>query len=322
MQSSTGPGQTGPVFLFDAGWHGMTHHTMTDQELMDELNIRFARSRKAFYDLTVTNQKLRLLNQKLEDAERLKSNFLSNIRNELNDPLNTLLVISKRIMALSGQSAELFPLADMIHNEACNLEFQLHNIIMAAELEAGDAHPTPARISLATLLQELLRYFQPLAKHQQLHLEGTVTPLADGTTPQLTCDPEKVFLILTNLVSNAIKFSVQGGTVSITLALENHALQVQVHDTGIGIREEDIARIFDRFLQLDHGSTRPYPGLGLGLSVAKSLVELLQGQLQISSVPQQGTAVSVWLPGLQAVEGETPLAEDSNLFWFDATTER
>lgn len=297
----------------------MTHHTMTDQELMDELNVRFARSRKAFYDLTVTNQKLRLLNQKLEDAERLKSNFLSNIRNELNDPLSTLLVISKRIMTLSGQSAELFPLADMIHNEACNLEFQLHNIIMAAELEAGDAHPIPAIISIDTLLQELLKYFQPLARHQQLQLNGTVTPLTDGSTPQLACDPEKVFLILTNLVSNAIKFSSQGGTVTIMLALENNGLQIKVKDTGIGIRQEDLSRIFDRFLQLDHGSTRPYPGLGLGLSVAKSLVELLQGQLDISSVPQQGTSVSVWLPGLQAVEGDTPVAEDSNLFWFDTT---
>lgn len=286
---------------------------------MDELNLRFARSRKAFYDLTITNRKLRELNQKLEDAERLKSNFLSNIRNELNNPLNTLLVISKRIMALSGQSAELFPLADMVHSEACNLEFQLHNIIMAAELEAGDAQPSIALITLDSLLQELLKYFQPLAKQQELQLAGTVSPSADGSPSQLANDPEKTFLILANLVSNAIKFSAKGGQVHIHLAFENNGLQAKVTDTGIGIREEDIPRICYRFLQLNHGSTRPYPGLGLGLSVAKSLVELLQGQLQVSSVPQQGTSVSVWLPGLQAVEGETPLAENSNLFWFDAT---
>jgi len=322
MSTPTGPGQPGPVGLGTAGWHSMTHHTMTDQELMDELNLRFARSRKAFYDLTITNQKLRDLNKKLEDAERLKSNFLSNIRNELNNPLNTLLVISKRIMALSSQSAELFPLADMIHTEAWNLEFQLHNIIMAAELEAGDAQPCPAVIALDSLLEDILKYFQPLAKQQELQLEGTVTPLADGSPPQLACDPEKVFLILANLTSNAIKFSGQGGKVGITLALANNGLHITVTDTGIGIQEEDIPRIFNRFMQLDHGTTRPYLGLGLGLSVVKSLVELLLGQLDVSSVPQQGTSVSVWLPGIQVTPGQTPAAVGSNLFWFDTTPDQ
>lgn len=292
-------------------------HKITDQELLDELNLRFARSRKAFYDLTVTDRKLRELNQKLEDSERLKSNFLSNIRNELNNPLNTLLVISQRIMALSGQSTELSPLANMIHNEACNLEFQLHNIIMAAELEAGDALPAPAMIDLDTLLQEALDRFHSLTEQHEIGLEGTVIAPADGAAPQLACDPEKVSLIIDNLISNAIKFNQQGGQVRITLALENNGLRIQVTDSGIGILEEDIQRIFARFTQLDTGTTRPYLGLGLGLSLVKSIVELLQGQIEVTSLPQQETTFSVWLPDMRDYAGETTIAEESNLFWFD-----
>ena len=112
-------------------------HTMTDRELIEELQLRFERSRKAFSDLTVVNLKLREMNQKLEQSERLKSNFLSNIRNEINDPLNALVVLSDQISAHSNQNPELARLATLIHAEAFNLVFQLRNIFMAAELEAG-----------------------------------------------------------------------------------------------------------------------------------------------------------------------------------------
>lgn len=292
-------------------------HMMTDQELMDELILRFARSRKAFHDLTIVNLRLREVNQKLEQSERLKSSFLSNIRNEINNPLTTLMGMSSQIMALAGQSEELSQLAAMIHWEAFNLNFQLHNIFMAAELEAGAAMPSPTLIALDCLLAEALKDFQHLAKQREISVGGGVQTSPDEPAPQITCPTEMVALIMANLLSNAIKFSHQGGHVNVTLAIQNNGLQLQVTDTGIGILEEDIPRIFDRFVQLDSGTTRAHLGQGLGLSVVKSLIDLLEGRIDVSSVPHQGTTVTVWIPDMQAQPGEASFGVGGNLFLFE-----
>jgi len=292
-------------------------HTMNDQELMEELQLRFERSRKAFSDLTTVTLRLREVNQKLEYSERLKSNFLSNIRNEISDPMGGLLVLSSQIMAQAAQSPEVARLAGLIHHEALNLVFQLRNIFMAAELEAGASHPCPTKIPLESLLKDTLEDFQPVADHASVSLNGSVLS-QDGNPPALVvCDSEKLALIMANLVSNAIKFNKPGGAVTVTLGCLNDGLQVQVVDTGIGILEEDIPKIFARFSQLDTGSTRTHLGHGLGLCIVRSLVDLLDGRIEIHSQPQTGSSFTVWLPDLQTEAGAETYGVGSNLFLFD-----
>ena len=292
---------------------------MTDQELIDELSLRFERSRKAFYDLTVVHKKLMEMNQKLEQSERLKSNFLSNIRNEINNPITVLSAVSDRIMALAHQSSELYPMADILHHEAFDLEFKLRNIIMAADLEAGVALPTPAQFSPEALLQEQLTMFRPLAKRQGANLNGTVSVVLDTSSQIVTGDAEKLAVIMANLISNAIKFGGPGHNIHIALDVSDRTIQLQITDNGIGIAKQDIPRLFERFRQLDSGSTRAYLGQGLGLSVVKSLVDLLEGQIEISSELHQGTTVTVCLPCMPlSPEEATIAAVGSNLFLFDA----
>jgi len=290
---------------------------MTDQELMEELQLRFERSRKAFADLTTVSLRLREMNQRLEQSERLKSNFLSNIRNEICDPMGGLLVLSTQIMTQAAQSPEISRLATLIHHEALNLVFQLRNIFMAAELEAGTSHPCPTKILLESLLKDTLEDFQPVANHANVSLNGSVLSQDGGLAPLVVCDTEKLALLMANLVSNAIKFNKPGGAVTVTLACQNNGLQLQVVDTGIGILEEDLPKIFDRFSQLDTGSTRTHHGHGLGLCVVRSLVDLLGGRIEISSQPQTGSSFTVWLPALQTEAGTETYGVGSNLFLFD-----
>ncbi|MGB4599176.1 MAG: HAMP domain-containing sensor histidine kinase [Trichlorobacter sp.] len=292
-------------------------HIITDQELIEELKLRFERSRKAFSDLTTVNLRLREMNRKLEQSERLKSNFLSNIHNEINNPLSAIIGLSNQVVTLAAALPEAAQLASLIHAEAFDLDFQLRNIFMAAELEAGAAQPTPTLLNLEELLQDSLDNFINKAGAKQVRLSGSALVVSEAAQPRISCDSAKLSLIISNLVANAVEFNRAGGSATVNLTALEDGLQLRVEDTGIGILEEDIPRIFDRFSQLDSGSTRMHQGQGLGLSVVKALVELLEGRIEISSRPLEGTTVIVWLPVMHADPGDETLGGGGNLFLFD-----
>ncbi|MGH2387528.1 MAG: sensor histidine kinase, partial [Chloroflexota bacterium] len=125
-----------------------------------------------------------------------------------------------------------------------------------------------------------------------LNLHATVEPPLD----QITSDPGRVRQILYNLVSNAVKFTPDGGTVTIWAREEGGLLTVQVSDTGIGIAPENKERIFEEFQQIDSSSARSYPGTGLGLALAKKLVHLLGGEVWVDSVLGEGSTFTFTLP--------------------------
>jgi signal transduction histidine kinase len=134
---------------------------LADDELIQELSNRFAQSRKAFSDLSVVNHKLVEMNQRLEQSESLKSNFLSNIRNEINNPLNAIVGLAGQLASLKNGDGDAPTLASAICSEATDLGFQLHNIFMAAELEAGDIYPHMNRVNVAAVVRRSLSATMP-----------------------------------------------------------------------------------------------------------------------------------------------------------------
>lgn len=295
----------------------MTQH-ISDDELLDELKLRIDQHRKAFSDLQVVNRKLVELNQKLEESEALKSNFLSNIRNEINNPLSAIIGLAEQVAALS-EGEEAATLAGLIAAEALQLDFQLRNIFVAAALEAGDTTPIPAQTELDPLLADLQDSFKSMADRKQVQLV-TALPTGPANTPLTFCtDAEKLQVILANLLANAIEFSHPHTSVTVALTLEDGLLRIAVQDHGIGIAEGDIHRIFDRFVQLDTGARRMHPGHGLGLSIVRSLVELLGGGVKVTSVPGTGTTFTVSLPPLAEGENGLMFADGPNLFIFEPT---
>lgn len=293
----------------------------TDEELLQELTIRFAQSRKAFSDLSVVNRKLVEMNRRLEQSESLKSNFLSNIRNEINNPLNAIIGLAAEFTAMGQGGEEVASVASMIHSEASNLDFQLRNIFMAAELEAGEANPHIAQVNVAALVDDAVESFRHSAFRKAVSIEPVV-PHEEGLS-RFPTDAEKLQVIVSNLLANAVEFSPAGGVVTIAVTIDAEGyLVVAVRDRGVGIAEENYLRIFDRFTQLESGTTRSHPGQGLGLSITKALADLLQGTIAVASSQGEGSLFTATLPPKSLAADDNVFAEGGNLFLFDEMSEK
>lgn len=292
----------------------------TDDELIQELSNRFAQSRKAFSDLTVVNRKLLEMNERLERSESLKSNFLSNIRNEINNPLNAIMGLAGQLAIVGADNEEITSLSSLIGAEANHLDFQLRNIFMAAELEAGEVNPHHTKVHIVSILRELVDSFQYSAAKKSVTLN--LLSSEDEHDQQVVIDYEKFQAVISNLLANAIEFSSEGGSVEISYSVAgDDTLQVSVQDHGVGIAPEDQQRIFDRFVQLDTGGTRSHLGHGLGLSITKALLDLMQGRISLVSTPGEGTVFTVSMPSGSTLGDEDSFTEAGNLFLFDDVSE-
>ena len=294
---------------------------ISDERLLEELKARLEQSRRSLSDISVLNRKLVEMNRRLEQSESLKSNFLSNIRNEINNPLNAIIGLAGHLAALVNdpQAGEV---ATMIFSEAFNLDYQLRNIFIAAELEAGEAQPNIELVDVVSVIINILDSFRATADTKQVTLNFTLMGADDQGRIYFPTDAEKLQVIVSNLVANAIEFSTEGGQIDLLIGHLGSELHIQVKDQGIGIAEEDLERIFDRFTQLDTGSTRAHHGHGLGLSITKALLDLLQGTIQVQSSPGVGSVFSVTLFPAAFDESGVTFAEGGNLFLFDEMDEK
>lgn len=293
----------------------------SDEELIQELSNRFAQSRKAFSDLSVVNRKLLEMNERLERSESLKSNFLSNIRNEINNPLNAILGLAGQLAVIASANEDVIALSSLIGAEAAQLDFQLRNIFMAAELEAGELNPHCVKVHIASALRDQVDNFLHAATKKNVTLE-LLLPENNDENAVVVVDLEKFNIIISNLLSNAIEYSFDGGTVEIIpLVAGDGSLQISVRDHGLGIAADDQQRIFDRFVQLDSGTTRSHLGHGLGLSITKALVDLLQGSIRLTSTSGEGSLFTVNIPPCSVSGDEDSFSEAGNLFIFDDMSE-
>ncbi len=292
---------------------------MSDDDLINELKYRFDQKDKALFDLKVMTSKLESLNKKLEDSEALKSHFLSNIKNEINNPLTSILGLTEQIVKTDEMDfATVKTMLNMIHFEAFNLDYQLRNIFMAAEIEAGESNLDVSHVDVVSLISNTVDSFKPLAESKYVKL----TFLYDWKFKKrdeylFKTDPEKLKVVIANLVCNAIEFNNEGGSVEIKLWKDGKTMQVSISDTGIGITEEDRSKIFDRFRQLDTGVSKLYRGHGLGLSIVKAIVDLFGGSVFIESTVGQG---SIFFIGIEEATLSTAVdvySLDGNEFLFE-----
>lgn len=294
---------------------------LNDGELIDELKKRFEENDELLNTLKVVNNKLMDVNKRLHESEALKSHFLSNIRNEIVNPLTSILCMSKAVM--DGEiSGEMVPsAAKTIHTEAFKLDSQLRNIFAAAELEAGEAAPSISRIGVDTLVNSMIDLF--IHKTTEKKIQVTYNPLdKSGEETYFMTDPDKLQIILINLLSNAIEYSHEGGPVEINAWIDGEDLNISVIDHGIGIDESDQGIIFDRFKQLESGAAKGHLGHGLGASVVKSMVELLNGTISLSSVKGEGSTFTVKIPKAKTDKEVAVFSGESNEFFFEVGEEQ
>ena len=289
---------------------------MSDDVLLAELTKRLTDTRKALHDVMVMNGKIEKLNLKLAESERLKTNFLSNIRNEINNPLTSILGMAREMTAPVRDAERTRLMARMIYEEAFALDFQLRNIFTAAEIEAGDARASSAKIEPFTLVRHVAGSFAHFAGEKKVTLEVVVTGEQGDQKRIFVTDPEKLRQVMANLIANAIEFNEEGRPVRIEAAVEGDTFRFAVIDGGKGIPDGDRERLFERFHQFDQGSSKRHKGHGLGLSITKALVDMLGGKVSVSRPEQGGTRFDVVVPEAGGAPSDV-FSEDGNEFLFE-----
>ena len=238
-------------------------------------------------------EELSASNAQLMQASRLKSQFLASMSHELRTPLNSIIGFSKVLLnRLDGDLTERQETyIRSVHNSGTHLLQLINGILDFSRIEAGKVEMVSEEVDLHELIDECIESSMPLARGKQLKLEKNV-PLE---LPRLVADRTKVKQILLNLLSNAIKFTTQG-RVLVSVQAEPEAVRVRVSDTGIGIRQEDLTRLFEPFQQLDNPVARGAGGTGLGLAISKKFVELHGGKIWAESRENQGSTFHFTLP--------------------------
>ena len=288
---------------------------ITDEELLGELKRRFDENKKMLDDERGLIEELNTVNQKLLASEHLKSNFLSNIRNEINNPIASILELSKNIKEGEMDVEAMKRFAALIFSETFDLDFQLRNIFLSAEIEAGESPLSVVSVNISSLISTVLDSFQSKIKKKGIEL--ILTNLIEENTIFKT-DTEKLHLILSNLLANAIQFNDFGGQIEILTKIENNQFYFSIKDNGIGIAEDELEKIYDRFHQIESGTTKTYGGHGLGLSITKALLEILEGNITVYSELGSGSNFVIEINELDFSEGDEDIySSDGNDFLFD-----
>jgi signal transduction histidine kinase len=287
----------------------MSNIVITDELLIEELKLRFVEKKRSLQELEKLTGELKEVNQKLADSESLKSHFISNITNEIVNPFTSIVILSKNILSVKeGDWDKVKRMASLIYSEAFNLDFQLKNIFAAAEIEAGELFMEISKVKIDLLIQALMDSFLPETEKKLLSFEFIrENPVEDDFVFKI--DSEKLKLILSNLVDNAIKFS-KNNKIIIRRWTEYDKLYISVRDFGIGISEHNQKVIFDRFKRLDSGINSLNRGHGLGLSINKALLDFLNGQIEIKSKKNEGTTFTICVP--EAKIDPEAFSEDGN----------
>ncbi len=230
-----------------------------------------------------------------EAADRVKSAFLATMSHELRTPLNSIIGFTG--ILLQGLPGPLNPEQDkqlrMVQGSARHLLALINDVLDISKIEARQIEISRAPFVLQEAVQRVVQTVAPLAEKKGLLL---VTNLAPEIST-LTSDRRRVEQILLNLLSNAIKFTDEGQVTLVAESLSSPpAVRVRVSDTGIGIKPEDLAKLFQPFRQIDSGLTRQHEGTGLGLAICKRLVERLGGEIRVESRWGQGSTFSFILP--------------------------
>ena len=252
-------------------------------------------------------QSLRAANERLRELDRLKSDFVSTVSHELRTPIAIMREgASLCLDEVAGKITETQRglLSDVLEN-ADRLNRLVTDLLDISKIESGKVELRKGSIDLCDIAEQVCRAFEKQAEEKGVKLK---TYLPD-TPPKLCADGDKITQILTNLVSNAIRFTNAGGKVTIRIADKEDAAKCSVSDTGFGIAEKNIPRLFSKFEQIARSDGPGYRGTGLGLAIAKGLVEQHGGKIGVESQPGQGstfwfTLKKAQLPKILVVDDE------------------
>jgi signal transduction histidine kinase len=256
-----------------------------------QLSLVAQRESEARLNLARTSDDLQHALEKLKELDRLKSKFFANISHELRTPLTLILAPVEELdrgLTADHQKRQL----KVIRKNAERLLGLINDLLDLSRLDAGGLRLNLAEMDVRSVATAVHENSQPaaLAKSISFNL------LSDPSDNKVWGDAHRLEIVLTNLVSNAIKFTPAGGRIDMRVADTDHGTRIEVEDNGLGIPAEDLPRVFERFFQVNPADRRREGGVGIGLALAKELVQLHGGTIEVESEPGVFTRFSVFLP--------------------------
>jgi signal transduction histidine kinase len=274
------------------------HYTEEDLTILETLGALAAQAMKNV-DLM---RKVRASKVEVAELERLKSDFIAITSHELRTPLGLILGHATFLREQAG--SQFGEQLDTVIRNATKLKEIVESLSDVDNYESGSARVKGDRVSMAKIVEDVVSLFQAEAEQKNITLK-----VETGDQPYtLHADQVKITIAVSNIVKNAIQYTEAGGKVTVSVSEESGYIKVSVTDTGIGIPARELPRIFERFYQVETHLTRRYGGMGLGLSVAKAMVELHGGRIWAES-QGKGSTFTLLLPvnlGAHSTETVTP----------------
>ena len=230
----------------------------------------------------------------VKEMDRMKSDFVSMVSHEIRSPMNSLLAQIKII--LDGLAGEVTPKQRQILERASGKVNNLVNLVSElldlAKIEAGGVGREMTDLNIANLIEEQIEFHGAAAEQKKIVTHCNIPT----DLPIIKADKQGMEEVLTNLITNAIKYSPEGSSITVSVEQEKDSIAIKVGDTGYGIPEEDLAEVFTRFYRVKDKNTREIHGTGLGLAIVKSIIDAHHGSIRVESALEQGTTFTVMLP--------------------------
>ncbi len=269
---------------------GEGHYTEDDLAILETLAAQAA--------VAIENarllQNIQNANKELKRLDRMKSDFIAIASHELRTPLGLILghaTFLKEIIPTKHQEQ-----MEVIIRSAMRLKDIIEDMATIAHKEQGQSRVRRKPFSMSRMIEETSNSFREEAKSKEIAFEFDVP---DNNPLMVEGDREKLDIVLTNLIKNALAFTDPGGQIGVKAEGDGELVKVFVVDTGIGIPEKDVARVFDRFYQVESHLTRKHGGMGLGLSIAKAMVDMHNGQIWCESKEGTGSLFCFIIPKTQ-----------------------
>lgn len=236
------------------------------------------------------------------EVDQMKSDLVSTVSHELRTPLSSVLGFTELMLNRELKPERQRKYLETIHKEAMRLTNLINDFLDLQRMESGQQEYKREKVNINEILTEVITRFEPNAPLHQFVIKDS------AVATELLADAERIEQLFTNLISNAVKFSPDGGAVELISYNRGANLVIEVHDQGLGIPEEEIPKLFRKFHRIDNGDRRKIGGTGLGLPICKEIIEAHDGNITVRSIVGEGTTFELEFPIKDSMIEEVKLA--------------
>ncbi|MEQ3591933.1 envelope stress sensor histidine kinase HitS [Bacillus albus] len=255
-----------------------------------DFSVKIRNEEKYDGEIGVLVKSINDMTDELNAMEKMRQEFVSNVSHEIQSPLTSIKGFARALQDDNLSEEKRKHYLTIIETETTRLSKLSQNLLKLTLLESEEYTPEKATYRLDQQLKQIVLNSEPLWAEKEIELD------LDLDKVHITADQESMSQVWINLIHNSIKFTPNGGTITIQLKEQVKLIEVRIRDTGIGISEEQKQHIFERFFKADSSRNRAYGGSGLGLAIVKKVVDLHQGEIKVESIEGHGAEFSVRIP--------------------------